>query len=135
MSDDKNTTVEQLILDSIKKISKNQDNTYDALIELTTEFKLHKQESQLRWETIEKLDKEQNEILAEHHARSTAIQKDVKLREEALRNELFGANGLEERVTKLEAPQMAKKLIIKWIITVGGIAGAITAILALLNKL
>lgn len=134
---DKN--IQELILKGLDDLKASQSETTKCVNELTTEFKLHKQESNNRWDAIKKLDEEQNALLAEHSARSYAIQKDVKLREEALRFEIFGKNGLEPRVSKLEEPTKLKKAIFQktkfyaaWIASVGG---AIVILMKILESL
>lgn len=140
MSDD--SEFRQLVIDSLKDISKKQDVSSDRLYDLHSEFKLHQQDSLNRWNRIEELDKEQNEILAEHQARSIAIQKDVELRDKALRLALLGEGLLDPSKKKntmlgrIEALELIPKIVLllgKWIMWISTVAGAIYGLFQLLG--
>lgn len=109
----------KLILFELKSLGSKQESTTQCVQDLTTDFKLHQQKSDMRWDTVVKLDTEQNKLLADHSARSTAIQKDVELREIQVRSEI---TKVTVRVDKLEEPRKlfkAAKSVAIWITTVG----------------
>ena len=64
MADDK---FNQIILDELKKLNKSQSELSSSVTEMNTEFKLHKQESNHRWEKIAELDAQQNDLLSKHN--------------------------------------------------------------------
>lgn len=79
---------------------------------------LHIQKTDYRFEKIEALDKQQNDILEKHHQRSDQLKKDNELRESAL----------NIRIEALEAPRKwidnTKSLLI-WLASVAGAVGVL----------
>jgi DNA repair exonuclease SbcCD ATPase subunit len=134
----------KLVIDELKSISSKQDESTKSLNDLTTEFKLHKQESQNRWETIAKLDAEQNAILSEHAARSEALQKQNELTEKSLRAAIFGEGIVDPeqrehtvvgRIEKLEEPRRFMKNLKKIAIAVGAIITALATLYGLFQAI
>ena len=128
---DKKDTETSIMLKLLEDVSKDVKDTKTTVSSLETDFKLHKQESQARWDAIEKLDKEQNEILATHASRSDRLEQDNLLRERGLRADIFAEGVVDPdkrkktligRVEGLEFPMKAGK----WTF---GLAAGILAIL------
>lgn len=122
MSDDLD---KKLIMDLLKKNLKQSEETQDCVDDLSSDLKLHVQKTVYELKEITRTNEAQNEILTEHQQRSIALQKDVELREKQIRSDVFGKDGLEPRVTKLEEPKKLLKLLVKIILGAGAIASAI----------
>lgn len=127
-----------IFMDMLREVHSDVKKMKDSMSSLDTEFKLHKQESENRWDEIKKLDEEQNALLAEHSARSRAIQKDVELRDRALRRDVLaeGVSSPKERkgtvigrVENLEMPMKFGKWLLGVIATVLAVAKLIDLIL------
>lgn len=89
--------------------------------EFRKEVRENHKDIQERLTRIEILDDVQNEQLAEHIRRTELLE------------ELHKQN--EERISRLEEPSKAKKLLKKWLIGAGAIAGAIVSIIGLIKYL
>ena len=123
MSDDQNM---KLVLDQLTKLNDKHDQTQKSVNDLTTEFKLHQQESQHRWEAIEKLDNEQNQILAEHRSTGLAQQEANKIARQELEMKMSNRiEKVEKRVDKTEQPQKFWHMVGKIAAYIGTIGSAI----------
>jgi hypothetical protein len=121
---------EQLITLVLEKL----DKTHGIVTNLDKKLDLHVQRTEQEFEAIKVLDEQQNALLDEHAKRSDRLEKDNVLREAQLKLE-FGTtvNGLDNRVSALEAP-------LKWFLTtkkglmwVAGIATSLVALIELLK--
>lgn len=133
---------EEIVL-LLKSISDKADATKDAVSQLDKKLDLHIQKTDYRFEMIEKLDAEQNELLAKHAQRSEELKRDNDLKERQLRAEILGEGSqspeksLKGRVEVLEAPHKWWKFTMKLMAAMAalaGTAGTIKAILSLLGK-
>lgn len=115
----------KIVIDQLRAIGDKQDHSTSSLAELKADLRLHQQESKMRWEAIEKLDNEQNTILAEHRSTGLAQMEANRIARDLLKNEI---NALEPRVTKLEEPGKVMSTLKKWLLGAGATAAAITAI-------
>lgn len=124
----------QMILDELKSLNKKQDKLQDGLTTLNTGFELHKKESEHRWETIAKLDAEQNQILAEHRSTGLAQQEANRIAREKLQLEI---DQVKEKVTVLEEPGKfmgnLKSVILYGAAVVGGVGTIVAGITKFLN--
>lgn len=123
---------EQLLSRMLDKL----DKTHEVVTSLDKKLDLHVLRTEQEFEAIRVLDENQNDLLAEHAKRSDRLERDNRLREEALRRDLENtAEQLSKRVSVLETPW-------KWILTtkkglawLAGAALAITAIVELVKLL
>ena len=139
MAKDKDSINEEVTL--MQRVSDQMERTADSLQavekcvnKLDKKLDLHIQKMEYELKAINQLDKEQNELLAKHAARSEALQKDNELREHALRIDI-GAQS--ERIDDLEAPGKWLKTTQAVVLKVGGaitiITGAIYGVVRLLG--
>ena len=127
--DDKHS---KLVVDLLEKNLKQSEKTQKCVDHLRGDFNLHVQKTEYELKEITRTNEVQNQSLEEHQKRSDAIQKDVNLRERQIREDVFGKEGIEPRVTKLEEPRKFIKSLAKVIIGLGTIAGAVWAFLRFL---
>jgi hypothetical protein len=121
-------TVETMLEIVIDRVS----GLRDQVAELDKKMDVHTLQNQYEFDSIKKLDQEQNAILQEHHDRSVQLKRDNDLREQALRLELEKTN---ERIEKLEIPGQAWSYVIKLIKWAGIVATSLTAIYAVYTQL
>jgi hypothetical protein len=114
-----------IYLELLKKVLEKSEDTNNLVHYLRRDLDLHIQKTEFELEGIRSLDKQQNEILQEHHDRSIQLKRDNELREEALKLEI---RKVDSRVAALEEPRKIIKTIGQWIIGLGALAGAIAAI-------
>jgi len=142
--DDENLTTHfnRLMLDELKSIGGRQSEMNENLNGLVLEFQLHKQDSQNRWDTIARLDTEQNELLAQHASRSEALQKQNELTEKMLRAEIFGEgisdpekrkNVIVSRIEALELPVKSWGWVKQALLELGKIAAGAVAVYGLIK--
>lgn len=124
-ADDLEAGFRKLVIDELRAIGVKQDTTSLSLGELKTELALHQQESNMRWQAIEKLDEEQNAILAEHRSTGLAQMEANKIARAELKAKI---ENLEPRVVKLEEPGKVMGTLKKWVLGAGAVAAAIMAI-------
>ena len=94
----------KFIIETMKEVLEEARETRGCVQQLDKKMDLHIQKTELEFEHIRELDAKQNLLLEEHSTRSDRLEKDNKLREEAIRLE-FG-----ERFEDIEAPR-------KWLTT------------------
>ena len=129
------------LISLLKAISDKQDQAKEASSGLDKKLDLHIQKTDYRFEMLEKLDAEQNAILAEHSQRSTELQRDNDLREKRLRMEILGEGSphpeksLKGRVDKLEEPGKWATRTFKLLLAIGAASSALFAIMKFFKKL
>jgi len=125
--DEKNRDIYLELLTDLKD---RCDRTHDCVISLDKKQDLFMQKMDYEIGEIKTLDAAQNSILEEHHKRSVALQNDNVLREQALRLEILK---MDKRLDSLEAPRKTLKQLKRWVLWLGGVAGALVAILKFLE--
>lgn len=107
----------------------------EGQLRLENKVDLHIQKTEFELKQIQKLDAEQNLLLAQHAQRSEEIKRDNELREKRMREEVFGErpNSLKSRIDKLEVPQKWLEHTKSALLYLAAIGGAITAILKFLQ--
>ncbi len=138
MSDDKNFN--NLLLQGMQDMKQAQEKTTESVNGLTTEVKLHKQESTQRWEAVEATNETQNKLLEEHKATGEAQAERNKIEREKIRQTAStNYSKLDGRVYTLEEPEVLKKQMkakikstLGWFMS---IAGAIILLMKLLDIL
>ena len=124
MSDDRDVMI-QKISDQMEKVADSVDSVKECMTKLDKKLDLHIQRMEYEIHGIKTLDKQQNQILEHHSARSDALQKDNALREVSLRNELAIQSS---RIEVLEQPRKWWQMTTKGLLWAGGIASALYAI-------
>ncbi len=139
MAKDKNSINKELNL--MQRVSDQMKRTADSLQavekcvnKLDKKLDLHIQKMEYELTSINEQDKEQNKLLAEHSARSDALQKDNELREQDLLAKFISyKENADERLNKLEGPRKWLKTSRNILVYVGGGTSAIYGILKLLG--
>ena len=103
----KRTSEPSLAPTTVARLFDKMDQLSGSIAELDKKFELHSQDTSFKLEKIATQDEQQNALLSEHAARSTALQADVELRANALWE---GVRKVEARVGTLEAPGKLRKL-------------------------
>lgn len=119
------------LLDAIRSLSGKIDGVKADVAGLDKRVEVYAARNELKLEQIEKLDQEQNTILAEHQARSIAIQKDVELRDRSTQATI---RELDVRVQKAELPLKIIKSSAQILTYVGGASAGIMTIIHFLSK-
>lgn len=126
-------------LSLLRDVLSGIQGTNKSIETLQGKFNLHEQAMQYELKGIKDTNEIQNKILEEHHKRSDALQKDNELREEALRNQLFGKDGeipkINSRLEKAEQPRKFVETVKGIFITSGTIAASILGLIKLLEVL
>lgn len=128
MPDDKEQKDEQLEL--LKQMVESSNQTQKSISGLDKKMDLHIQKMEYEIKGVKDTNEQQNVILAEHSARSDALQKDNELREQSVKAELVVH---DKRIEILERPRKWREMTTKGLLWAGGIAGALYAILRLLG--
>jgi len=129
----------------MEKLVTQSEETQKCVVSLDKKVELHIQKTELRLQQIHELDEQQNEILEEHHKRSTELGKDNQLREKSLRIELERLEdkvalkvgkpelqSIDNRIEKLEQPRELIKSMFKLISYIGGATGAMYGVYQLI---
>jgi len=107
----------------------------EGQLRLENKLDLHIQKTEYELKQIQKLDDEQNKLLAQHAQRSEEIKRDNELREKQMREEIFGDNrkSLKSRIDKLEVPQKWLEHTKTGLLYLAALGGAITGIIKFLK--
>lgn len=132
---------QQYLREMLGKLLSQSEDTQKSITSLDKKVDLHIQKTELQLDQIHKLDQQQNEILEEHHQRSTELKRDNEIREKVLRKEIEKIEDrledkatktdlikLDGRLDKVEKPREWLKSFIKALVTIGTIAGTIYSI-------
>lgn len=99
----------------------------NQIAELDKKIDLHTQKTEYELKSIKELDDRQNQILEEHHQRSSELKRDNDQREAMLKKEIAS---VENRVQALEQPRKWWSATKKFLLNAGKVAAASTAIWA-----
>jgi hypothetical protein len=117
-----------LYIELLKQVLDKSEETNTSVNGLRKDLDLHIQKTEFELKEIRQLDAKQNEILQEHHDRSTQLKRDNDLREQGLRIEI---EKMDSRVVALEEPRKVIGTLIKWIVALGTVAAAVAGIYSL----
>lgn len=117
----------------LNKVLKTTEETQKCVNSLDKKVDLHIQETKFELKAISETNERQNKGLDEHQQRSTEIKRDNELREAKLRHEIFGATGLEPRVSKLEEPKKVRNLLAKWAVLGAKVVGGVLAMFKIID--
>lgn len=115
----------KLMLEGIHGVTRSQADIRDSLTKVESKLDLHIQKTEYELEKINELDDHQNRLLDEHIQGVRTLKEMHMLQQEYV----------DKRFDEVEAPKKALKLISKWIIGAGAVAGATFAILRLFEIL
>jgi len=109
----------------LRDLGKKMDKTQECVQAMDKKVDLGFQEVQHQFDATNKLDEQQNELLATHMRRTVALEKDVEIRDQAM----------NKRVSRVEAPFKWFSGTYKILISLGAIAGAVATIAFVSYKL
>jgi hypothetical protein len=99
-------------------MAKSLETLYDLVINVDRKLDLHIQETKLSLEQIAVLDERQNTLLAEHMARSDALEK----------QNVITKQGLDAEINKLKKPQEALQWLYKGVLAIAALLAAVAFI-------
>ena len=125
---------EDKFLNLLLDLNEKLDETRSHMYTLGKDFALYAQKVEFELKEIRQLDAEQNSLLDVHIKRSNNLEKDLQMREDAIRKDMANeVSKLEDRLVRVELPQKWLGLTRSLVVWIGGIATSIIGIVQIIK--
>lgn len=119
------------VLSALQSISDKLEGVRANVYDLDKRVEVHAARTELQLKSLENLDAEQNAILAEHQARSVALQRDVELRDAATQKLI---QTLDARIDRTEMVLRVARYLPHVVAALASVSTGVVATIHFLSK-